>query len=881
MRWLSEIRERAHSAAHRSEVDAEMEDEMRVHMEMEIEENVRLGMTPEEAKRRAALSFGAKDQIREEVREARGLGIIDEWRADIRYALRSLRRDPGFTTVALLTLALGIGANAAMFSIVNGVLLRPLPYAQPQELVLLHQANLKTAEMEGRISFQDLQDWQARTHSFQAIAGYAPVPAILTGHGDPTEVELTYVTEKFFDALRADGALGRSLVEEDHRLAKRVAVISNTMWRENLGSDASIVGKSIKLRGVPYEVVGVMSPEMKHPTPETAVWVPHSLVEPNMFSNGMPQRGARYLQAFGRLGPAVTPEQAQAELVAVSRELAARYPESNADWNSATVVPVQTALTGDVSRALVIVLGVVGFILLIGCANLANLLLARGSARKREIAIRAALGAGRRRIVRQLLTESLVLSFIGGLLGLGLSWFGVRTILALSADTLPRVEDIRIDSTVLLFALVLAVVTGVLFGLVPALRMSHSDPQHDLRGGRGTVGSEGATMRGMMVAAEVALAVLLVVGAGLMARSFLALRSVDAGFDPDHVLTVSLQLNMAAAGDQDVGVFLKARREEILQGVRALPGVKDAGMINVFPLTTGSFSMEYQRLGRTGPNDPIVNADTRYVDPGYLKTMRIPILRGSHIPENWPQDAAVPVVISAGAAKKLFGNEDPVGQHIAVPWGESVVVGVAGDVRQSALSETAPPAMYFPHKIAPRLLATMVVRTTADPMSLAGPVRQVIKGIDAEQPIRSILPLTEVMSESIARDRFFTLLFLVFGSLALGLSAIGIYGVLAYSVKQRTQEIGVRMAMGARGVDVLRLVAGGGMRLVALGVGVGAAGALMLSRVLASQLYGITAKDPMAFVAAIGFLCAVALLAIYVPASRAMRVPPMIALRPE
>jgi predicted permease len=785
--------------------------------------------------------------------------------------------------VALLTLALGIGANAAMFSIVNGVLLRPLPYPDAQELVLLHESNSHTGELVGRVSFQDLQDWRTRSRSFAAIAGYAFMPTILTGRGDPVEVEMTYVTDQFFDALGARVALGRTFVEEDHRLAKRVAVISDDMWRTKLGGDAHVLGSTILLRGIPYTVTGVMSPDMRHPTPGTSVWVPHSLVEPNMFANGMPQRGDRYLEVVARLAPDVTAERAQRELTSVSHDLARLYPATNEDWNTAAVIPMQTALTGDVQQVLIVVLSVVAFILLIGCANLANLLLARGSARAREIAIRVALGAGRRRIVRQLLTESVVLALMGGILGVALAYVGLHSILALSADTLPRMEDVRIDGTVLTFAMLLAALTGVLFGLVPALRLSQTRPQEDLRGGRGTLGSEGQSLRGLLVVAEVALAVLLVVGAGLMARSFLALRSVDPGFDADRVLTVAMQLNLTGVPDDSIGDFLVRRREEILERVRALPAVEEAGMINVFPLRRdGSFSMEYRPANSASdPNAPFVNADTRYVDPGYLRTMRIPLLQGEQLPVDWPDGAPVPVVLSKGAAERLFPDGDAIGRHIAVPWGESRVAGIVGDVRQIGLDAPPEPAVYFPQSIAPRLVATMVIRSAVDPATLAAPVRRVIKDIDPDQPIRSIEPLTAVLSESIARDRFFTVLFVLFGSLALLLSAVGIYGVLAYSVKQRTQEIGVRMAMGASSVDVLRLVARGGMRLVAAGVAIGAAAALLLGKVLASQLYGISSKDPLTFVASVGFLSVVALLAIYIPARRAMRVPPMIALRPE
>ncbi|HEX2166136.1 MAG TPA: ABC transporter permease, partial [Longimicrobiales bacterium] len=759
MRWIAEVRERVRGLLFRTRADSERDEELRDHLEMQVRENERRGMDPTEARRQAVLSFGGVERVREEVREARGLSVFDELSGDVRYALRALRRNPGFTAVALLTLALGIGANSAMFSIVNGVLLRPLPYAEPDELVLLYQSTPRTGEMLGGVSLEDMQDWRARTRSFSSIAGFASVPTILTGYGDPVELELSYVTGEFFDMLGVPVAHGRPLQDDDHRLARRSAVISDQLWRTHLGAAPGIIGSAILLRGEPYTVVGIMPAGVLHPTPETAVWVPRSLVPANMFSNGLPTRADRYLGVVARLAPGATTDAAQRELAAVSAQLAADYPESNADQTSAAVVPLHTSITGDVDQALVIVLAVVGFILLIGCANLANLLLARGSARSRELAVRAALGAGRRRLVRQLLTESVVLAVVGGLIGLALAWVGVRSIVALSADTLPRVENVHVDGTVIAFALLLSAVTGVLFGLVPALRMAHTDPQQDLRGGRGTVGTEGERLRRTLVIAEVALAVLLVIGAGLMARSFLALRSVDPGFDPEHVLTVALQINYAGVPEDEIAQFLVQRREDVLTRVRELPGVDEAGTINVFPLTDdGAFSMEYTRAGAL-PGEPGVLADTRYIDPAYLSAMGIPLLAGEGLPSQLAEDAPVPVLMSESAARQLWPDSDPLGRSITVPWGESVVVGIVGDVRQIGLAQAAPPAVYFPQLIAPRLLATVVVRTSGDPLALAAPIRQAIREVDANQPIRRMATLETLMSESIARDRFFTLLF--------------------------------------------------------------------------------------------------------------------------
>jgi predicted permease len=807
---------------------------------------------------------------------------MDRLLQDIRYALRALARSPGFTAVALLTIALGIGANAAMFSIVNGVLLRPLPYTQPDDLVLLYHSNPRTGEMEGGISYQDLQDWRARTRSLTTVAGFASVPTILTGRGEPIEFEMSYVTEEFFNVLGLPTAYGRPLLQEDFRLQQRHAVISDGLWRGILGADPAAIGNSILLRGEPFTVVGVMPPTMGHPTPETRVWIPQSLVEDNMFSTGPPTRKDRYLSAVGRLAPGADAAQAQRELTAISQDLAATYPESNEDWTAAAAVPLHSAVVGDVDQALLIILIVVGFILLIGCANLANLLLARGSARSREIAIRTALGAGRMRIVRQLLTESLVLALLGGVLGLLLSFWGVQTILGLSADTLPRVDDVRIDARVIGFGLLLTLGTGLLFGLLPALRIASTDPQKQLRGGRGTLGSGTQRLRSTLVIAEVTLAVVLVIGAGLMARSFLELRSVDPGFDAERVLTVTMQLNFAGIPEEEIGSFLVSRREEIIERVGAVPGVVEVGMINAFPLRDEGFEHEYARAdGRDAQSTAPVRAETRYVSPDYIRAMGIPLQRGEPLPEQVTPGAPIPMLISESAARRYWPGEDPVGRVLDAGWAEVVVTGVVGDVRQLGLTREASPAVYLPQLVAPRIMATLAVRTAGDPAALAAPIRQAIQELDPNQPIRSISPLRGVMSESIARDRFFTVLFAVFGGLALVLAGVGIYGVLAYSVTQRIHEIGLRMALGAQAGNVLRLVVGGGMLLVGAGVVLGTVAALLLTRVLEAQLYGISTTDPIAFAAALGFLVAVALLASYVPAHRATRVDPMIALRGE
>lgn len=805
---------------------------------------------------------------------------MDRFLQDIHLAARSLARSPGFTTVALLTLALGIGANAAMFSIVNGVLLRPLPYAEPDELVRLHQASPEYGLPHAALSPVDFDDWHERTRSFAAMAAYATWELALTERGDPVELRATYVTEEFFDVLGTGVQAGRPLGAEDIRQASRNAVISDRLWRARFAADPGIVGQVIRLGGQPVTVVGIASPTFRFPEPDVDVWVPQSLITDD---DAPRTRDNRYLMGVARLRAGVTAEQAQAELTRVARELATEYPETNSGWNAATVVPLRTAIVGDVDQALVVVLGVVGLILLIGCTNLANLLLARGSARSREIAIRTALGAGRTRIVQQLLTESLLLALLGGVLGLVLSVWCVEAVLALSANTLPRMEDVQIDGRVLGFGLILTLATGLIFGLVPALRSARTDPHIHLSGGRGTVGSGGQRLRKALVVAEVTLAVVLVMGAGLMARSFVELRRVDPGFDPARVLTVSMELNepVDLSGAESFQHTIR-RKEEIIERVGALPGVVAVGTVNTLPLQGEGEPFEFRRADGSGTGDGSpLRADARFVSPDYFRAMGIPFLRGAPLSDQQAESAPVPVLVSETAARRFWPGEDPVGQTVRLSWGEAVVTGIVGDVRQLGLHQEPPPAAYLSQTVAPRSATTLVVRTAGDPLALANPIRQIIQELDPNQPIRSIATLGGVMSESIAQDRFFTLLFGIFGGLALVLATLGIYGVLAYSVNQRTQEIGVRMALGASAADVLRMVIGVGMMLVGVGVVLGTAAALLLTRVLESQLYGVSATDPLTFVAVPAILAGVALLASYIPARRATRVDPMVALRAE
>jgi predicted permease len=804
---------------------------------------------------------------------------------DIRFALRSLKRSPAFAATALLTIALSIGASTAVFSIVNGVLLRPLPYPEPDRLVRLYEVNRTAGVERSPLSFPDIVDWRAHGGAFASIAGYGTLDEMIVGRGDPFEAREAYVTSGFFRTLGAPVAMGRALDDADEHDASRVVVVSDDFWRTRLGGSPDAIGTTLSFRDVPFTVVGVAAPDFRFPAPNVALWTPQSVLGDRVI--GPRVRDLRAYETVARLAPGVTLESAEAEANAAAAQIAADYKDTSARWDAAAVVPLKDTLVGHVERALVLVLALVGFILLIACANVAHLMLARGAARAHEVATRMALGADRLRVARLALTESCVLSVVGGALGVALALLLVKTVLALSAGILPRVADVRLDLRVLAFAFAASLAAGALFGSLPAWRMARSDPRRHLGTARGAAANSGRVRRALVVG-EVALAVVLVVGAGLMARSFLALRSVDPGFDAEHVLTATLNVIAYPTLNADGAQTLRARRREIIERVQALPGVTYAATTNRLPLRDRPFSFEFRRAdGSGGPNGQPLRSAQRNVSPEYFRAMGIPLLEGATLGDDPPltfgaqRDSFAgprPLVVSASAAAKFWPGEDPIGKVVAGSWYECVVVGVVGDVRE-ALAQEAAPMLYMAET--PQTVQTLIVRTTGDPALLAGPIRELIRGLDVDQSVRTIDTLNDVRAESIASDRFFTFLYVTFGALALALAAVGVYGVVAYSVGLRTQEIGVRIAVGARAADILGGVIGQGLAPVLGGAALGSAAALVLARLIAHQLYSIGAADPVTFVAAPGVLVAVALVACYVPARRATKIDPVAALRSE
>jgi predicted permease len=795
---------------------------------------------------------------------------------EIGHAWRGLLRSPGYTAVALTTLALGLGATVAMFAVVNGILLKPLPYAAPDRLARIYQASAEHGVTDGAVSPADFRDWRAATRSFSGMAAYWNGIRTLTGRGEPAEVMTTYVTGEFFSVLGVPTLHGRPLLEADYAASAPVAVISERLWRTRFGASPTAIGATLDLRESSYTIVGVAAPALRFPTVTNDVWLPQSLITAD--SHG-PQddRENRYLEVIARLAPELAVETAQADLARIVTQLAREHPNSNLAWEGVRIVPLRDVVVGGVDRALLVAFAVVGFVLLIGCANLANLMLARATARSREVAVRTALGASRARIVRQFLAEALLVALGGAALGLVLATGAVEAVAALSADLLPRVEELRIDAGVIGFAFAVALFTAALSGVLPALRAASLVPAGALRG-RNALDGERSHARSALVVVQVTLAVVLVIGAGLMVRSFHALQSVDPGFDPSRVLTVSMGLHLPADvdGPGSVTAYLQARKQALVEEIAALPGVVAVGSVQRLPLAGAGETLEFTRAD--APGDPL-RTDARFVNPEYFAAIGIP-LRAGEVFEAEP-GGTVPVLLSENAARRLWPGGDAVGKTLQARFGEVVVVGVVGDVRQLELASAPQPAVYMPEVFAPRLNLNLVIRTIGDPMAIAGPVRTIVTSADPSQVVRSMMTLEALLADTLARDRFLTLLFGVFGVLALVLAAVGLYGVLAYAVGQRRQEIGVRMALGARAADVVRMVLATGMTLTAIGIVLGLAAAFALSRLMASLLYGVQPADPATFAAAPLLLAAVAIAAAWVPAQRATRVDPMTALKSE
>jgi putative ABC transport system permease protein len=799
---------------------------------------------------------------------------------DLRYGARMLMRKPGFTLIAIITLALGIGANAAIFSVVNAVLLRPLPFNEPDRLMMIRETKLPQFP-EFSVAPGNFLDWQKQNTVFERLIAVRSAAFNLIGTGEPERLRGMSVTDGFYAMLGAQPQMGRVfLPEEDQPGHNNVVILSYGLWQRRFGADPNILNQAITLDGQSYTVIGVMPSTFYFIDRAVELWTPMAFT-----AQQAQNHGGHFLSAIGQLKPGVTLDQARTEMSTIAGRLAAQYPEVNTGWN-VKIMPLLEFTVRSIKPALMVLLVAVAFVLLIACANVANLLLARAASRQKEIAIRTAMGASRGRIVRQLLTESVLLSLVGGAVGLLLAKWGMDALLSLAPQNLPRMSNVSLDGRVLAFTALVTLLTGVFFGLIPALQASKPNLSETMKdAGRGsTEGGRRQLIRSTLVVLEVASALVLLVGAGLMIKSFWQLQKVDPGFNPDKALTamVALPRRKYPEEPQQIAFF-----QQLMEKVKTLPGVQEVGASNVVPLGDNDFVLAFEIDGRP-PLPPGAGQSTNFysISADYFKAMGIPLLQGRVFTERDTKDSPKVAVINETMAKKMFPDEDPLGKRITFgrrddkpEWFE--IVGIVGDVKHYGLDQTTTMQTYEPYTQQTFTSMMLVVRTAGEPTSLTAAIRNEVLSLDKEQPISNIRTLDQFVSTSIAQQQFSMLLLGVFAAVAMVLAAVGIYGVLSYAVTQRTHEIGIRMALGAGQGDVLRLVVGHGMLLTLIGVGAGLAAAFGLTRLMSALLFGVSATDPLTFTLIALLLITVALLACTVPARRAMKVDPMVALRYE
>jgi len=909
--WNHIVRE--HLAVLRLPPEREIEivEEQALHLEAAYEDALAAGLPAAEAEARALRSYDwrllecelsrAEQQLAAqalqpslELIERKGGMRMESLLQDLRFGARMLLKNLGFTLIAVLTLALGIGANSAIFSVVNSVLLRQPPYPEPQRLVMVWsdrpQLQARTGMTEFPVSAADFTDWRDQNQGFEQIAAFHSQSLNLTGGGEPEVLGVVRASVNLFALLGVEVRHGRVfLPEEDQPGASRVAVLSDGLWQRRFGADPKIIGQTISLNNEPYTVVGVAPPDFQFPRKaelpagfgfprEVDLYIPLALT-PEQRNN----RGRHYLAVIARLKPQTGFEQAQAEMVGIAGRLERQYPDLNRN-KSVRLVAFHQQVVGKARSGLLTLLGAVGFVLLIACANVANLLLARAAARQKEMAIRAALGAGRPRVIRQLLTESLLLATSAGALALLLAVWGVDLLRTILPDNLPGADEVGVDHRVFGFTLVVSLGAGILFGLIPALQASRTDINETLKeGGRSSGGGGHNRFRGLLVVAEIALALALLVGAGLMLRSFVRLMSVDPGLDPQNVLTMDIRLLRSKYPPPQQAAFFR----QLLERLRALPGVQSVGAVYPLPLSGAEEGMGFGIEGRPPlPPGERRNAGPRWVSPDYFKALKIQLLKGRVFTEGDGSDTPPVLVINEAMARQYWPNEDPIGSRVSFNsrdnqpiWRE--IVGVVKDVRHTALDKEPRPQMYFPFTQFPSAFMTLVARTDGDPLGLVAAVRGEVQAIDRDQPISNIHTMEELVAGSVSQRRFNLLLLGVFAGVALLLAAVGIYGVMSHSVEQRRHEIGVRMALGAQTRDVQLLIIRRGMALALLGVALGLFASFALTRALKSLLFGVSATDPLTFGVIALLLTAVALLACYIPARRATKVDPLTALRHE
>jgi predicted permease len=880
---LNDLRYRLNALFHRRAVEEQLDEELRFHFDREVEKNMRKGMTEEEAKRRARLAFGGHEQVKEDCREARGTNFIELTLEDAKYAVRQLWANPTFALVMILTLALSIGANSAIFSVINGVLLKRLPYPEPERLMNLYLSSPDFPVFP--LNPFDFRDYRARNHSFESMAAYTRGDVQLSGTGEPIHLNGFGITAGFFRVLGIQPQLGREFDYAAEIPGNGLQIIlSGRLWRRQFNADPNILGRKITLNAQPFTVVAVMPPGTEHPGngyhsvaygENVDVWWPFS------FAGNPNNRGPHFMDGIGRLRSGVSAEQAREEMNAIMAQI---NREHGTRW-TVLVLPLYSVLVGASRRMLLVLLGAVGIVLLIACANTANLLLARASARQREIAVRLAMGAPRLRVVRQLLTESLIISLAGGALGLALAFGGVRALVALLPADFPRAQDIHLSWPVLVFTLLISVLTGILFGLAPAMQASHIDPKQGLQQGSRTttVSRHQNRLRSALVIAEVSMACVLLVGAGLMLRTFLNLLHLDPGFREDHVLTASLSLPHAQYKDEQTAQFY----ERLTNSLNVLPGVESAGAGSDLPWTGYDENTSFNIEGKKPAPHEGFHARYHMATPDYFNAMGIPLIEGRFFTDADRKGARNVILINRALAQRYWPGEDVIGKRITFedePKKDSdwlTIVGVVGDVKDQPNKPSAEPAFWWPEAQVAQPDMSIAIRTLSDPSQAVGGLRDAVHRLDPQLAVADIKLMNQVADTSISTPRFTFVMVGLFAGLAILLAGIGAYGVIAYTVTQRTPEFGLRIALGAQRRDLLRMVLAQGARLAVPGTILGLVLSLALGRVVQSLLYGVSPADPLILTAVAVFVLVVALLASYAPARRAAQADPMMTLRAE
>jgi putative ABC transport system permease protein len=867
--------------ARRDQFEGELEEEMRFHLEMKAQENAEAGMGPEEARYAAQRQFGNQTLLREVSRDMWGVRSIETLFEDLRFGIRMFLKSPGLTAVLILTIALGIGFNSTLFSVVNTLLLNPLPLPDANHLAIAWTRSAKTGTNRLGATPEEFEEWQKRAPTYMTVAAQCRTFVNLGGTEEPERIQGGRVSTNFFSMLGIKPALGRDfLSEEDDLKGGRVVILSESIWRRRFNADPGLIGGTIRLNDQPYIVVGILPPQFRFPQiheegSPSELWTPFR-------AEFVPFRGAPYLNVFVRLKPAMALERAQADLNSIEQTVERTYPQTHSG-RSVHLVSLQDQVVGKVRLSLLVLFGAVGIVLLIACANVSNLLMARATSRMSEMALRLAIGASRVRLIRQLLTEGILLAVVGGALGLLIASLARPLLLSLGGQNIPRAEEVVIDTRVLLFTLSLSLIVGLVFSVLPAIQASGLNPNRFLKEGAksGTSGKSGNRLRGLLIVIQVALALVLTIGAGLLARSFQTLLNVNPGFEPKKVLTFELFLSPERFGPQAAEFY-----RQLTAKLDALPGVDASGAINALPLSGNEFTWSFFIEGQQTSDKPLGRVDYRVVTPDLFQAIGIPLKRGRIFTEQDNKEATPVGVINEAMAGRYWPDEDPIGKRFRVqgpinvyPW--TTVVGIVGDVKHAGLDQDPVPAVYTPHQQQPRADMTVVMRTQSEPLTFANSARNQVREMDKDLPISNLREYTYLVSRSVAQRRVAMLLLTGFAALALVLALFGIYGVLSYSVNLRTRELAIRQALGAQTGDLTALVVRQGMSLVLVGIGIGLGVALALTRLMKTLLFGVSATDPLTFTAIALLMTLVALMACWIPARRAMKVDPITALRFE